>query len=581
MKGNKKGFTLIEILVVVIIIGVLSAIAIPGYLRSMEKTKAASAMQALADIAKAEHDYFAVQSRYADDFGDLSISMKDESVQQDADGESYSTKHFTIELDDNLEAAKATRSGGDAPYTLYRLFDDPRIYCQPAGNKYCEMLDLPAGTFTKSIGSWQSCEGGVYPCSKSCSRNTTSGYSCYGTYNEDGTFSEKVCDSNGYCITTQYNANQKGLRRSYCYIYDSEGNCTKGQEKIYDENGNMLSYYKCTAWAQDGTCSAGINGYAYTYDANGNPKSKAQCTSWEDGTCVTYVTGNYAGYLTTYDENGRLKKEVSCRSWNNEGTCATYGTGGSIYTYDANGNKTSEVACKSWKSDGTCAAYGTGGTSGYAWTYDENGNVTSKSFCKTWKSDGVSCATYSSGYVYTYDEHGNQVGVISCKTWSGNGTCSAYYNSGTVYHYDSNGNRISQRSCSNWDSNGNCTSESGGLVFTYDVNGNKTGQLNCSNWNGDGTCKTISGGSVSIFDENGHAISTRSCSKWNNSTGSCTTFSTTGGFVYTYDEEGKRTGYASCNSWNSAGSCVSVSGSWSCYHNAPLQDTMGTPYYSC
>ena len=429
---NKRGFTLIELLVVVIIIGVLSAIAIPGYMRSVEKTKASIAMQALSDIAKAEHDYYAAQSKYTNDFGDLTITMTDENTMDEAEYSSYATKHYIFNLDNNQELATAKRLGGDAPYTLYRLFDDPRIYCQPAGNKYCEMLDLPAGRFTHSVGAWQSCPGGVYPCSMSCSRSTTSGYSCYGTYNEDGTFREKVCDSNGLCLTTQYNADQKGLRQNICYSYDEDGNCTGGGESMYDENGNLLSYHGCTAWAEDGTCTAGTSGSVYTYDANGNQTSSRYCTSW-----------------------------------NSNGTCATYGTSGSLYTYDANGNQTSSRSCTSWNSNGTCATYG----SGSVYTYDANGNKTSDAYCSSWNSNGT-CATYGSSSVYTYDANGNKTSSRSCTSWNSNGTCATYGTSGSVYTYDANGNMTSESSLDCW--NDECT-DGTRLTFTYayDESGNK------------------------------------------------------------------------------------------------------------
>ncbi len=98
---NKHGFTLIELLVVVIIIGVLAAIAIPGYMRSVEKSKAAGAMQALSDIAKAEHDYYAAHSKYTIDFSDLILTMTDENTMDEAEYSSYGTKHFMYNLDNN------------------------------------------------------------------------------------------------------------------------------------------------------------------------------------------------------------------------------------------------------------------------------------------------------------------------------------------------------------------------------------------------------------------------------------------------------------------------------------------------
>ncbi len=579
---KKNGFTLIELLVVVIIIGVLASIAIPGYMRSMEKTKASTAMQALSDIAKAEHDYFTVRSRYTDDFSDLTITMHDEETKQDADNNSYSNKHFTFELDEDLEAAKATRSGGDAPYTLYRLFDDPRIYCQPADNKYCIMLDLPAGSFNTSVGGWQSCPGGVYPCSMSCSRSTTSGYSCYGTYNEDGTFREKVCDSNGMCVTTQYNADQKATKKNVCYAYDEDGNCTSGNESVYNENGNLLSVRKCTAWDANGNCTAGgyLERYIYkengnvqkdrcsslnslgecsytwtsVYDGNGNLiSSNHSCKSYnEDGTCATFGGGT----VYVYDENGRRIKEMICTLANENGTCDTYsdvGNVGHVYTYDEYGHERS-IPCQSgWNDDGTCKRYGAADI----FFYDENGRSIGSSYCRSFDSD-LSCTNYGMGIVYTYDANGNQTSSASCSSWNTNGTCATYGTSGSVYTYDANGHQTSESYCTSWNSNGTCATRSSGYVYTYDANGNQTSYAPCKSWNTNGTCATRSSGQVYTYDANGNRTSNARCTSWNPN-GTCAARS--GGSVYTYDENGNQTSSASCSSWNTNGTCATY-GTW-------------------
>lgn len=61
---KQKGFTLIEVMIVVVIVAILAAVAIPSYQDSVRKTRRADAKEALTRIAALQERYFFTNNSY-------------------------------------------------------------------------------------------------------------------------------------------------------------------------------------------------------------------------------------------------------------------------------------------------------------------------------------------------------------------------------------------------------------------------------------------------------------------------------------------------------------------------------------
>ena len=74
-QARRKGFTLVELSVVIVIVGVLAAFGVPRFLKAVEKSKAAEAFAYLSAIRDAQERYQAAEGTYAVDLTKLDIQM--------------------------------------------------------------------------------------------------------------------------------------------------------------------------------------------------------------------------------------------------------------------------------------------------------------------------------------------------------------------------------------------------------------------------------------------------------------------------------------------------------------------------
>ena len=70
MRG-KEGFTLLEVMTVVVIVGILAAVAIPAYLNNVTRSRRSDAFNALETVRAAQEMYRAENGGYAVSFAIL------------------------------------------------------------------------------------------------------------------------------------------------------------------------------------------------------------------------------------------------------------------------------------------------------------------------------------------------------------------------------------------------------------------------------------------------------------------------------------------------------------------------------
>ena len=75
MRGSSnRGFTLVELMIVVAIIGILAALAIPNFIKYQAKSKQSEAKQSLRAYFMAQRHYFSEKDEFTGDLGALGFA---------------------------------------------------------------------------------------------------------------------------------------------------------------------------------------------------------------------------------------------------------------------------------------------------------------------------------------------------------------------------------------------------------------------------------------------------------------------------------------------------------------------------
>ncbi len=119
-KKEEKGFTLVELLVVIIIIGILAAIALPNFLNQTSKAKQSEGKQIVALVNKTQNSFRAENSTFASTFDILAIG----SINGNTTGSTTTYTYLMGGSVDNVTIVGTPRdeslkgySGADSRYT--------------------------------------------------------------------------------------------------------------------------------------------------------------------------------------------------------------------------------------------------------------------------------------------------------------------------------------------------------------------------------------------------------------------------------------------------------------------------------
>ena len=112
MKNNRVGFTLIEMLVVVLIMGILASIALPQYQQTVLRARYAKMMPLVNALKSSEEEYFLMKREYTFNLKELTLFAKEKGVTNDWETDNY---HRSSLYKKGVGTIGVDQNGGGAP----------------------------------------------------------------------------------------------------------------------------------------------------------------------------------------------------------------------------------------------------------------------------------------------------------------------------------------------------------------------------------------------------------------------------------------------------------------------------------
>jgi len=145
IQSNKQqGFTLIEVMIVVAILGILSAIALPSYSEHVKKGKRTEAKVELLKIAQMQESYFAQNMSYAKDLSQLGFSANTIDTE---------TALYTITMGGVLPSSCDHTAATPVSCTEYYVTATPKAGSSQANDTVCTGFRIDHISRKQAIGS--------------------------------------------------------------------------------------------------------------------------------------------------------------------------------------------------------------------------------------------------------------------------------------------------------------------------------------------------------------------------------------------------------------------------------------------